>query len=106
MFAQVQTNEQLHFNKPFILVTRVGNNEGNDTYRNPTQRYYEFDDMYGLYKYAARMSGEQKAVSVLRIMFDHSDEVDYNEYGTERIDYFHNFPADLDEYKRGIRVDM
>jgi hypothetical protein len=93
MLAQVQTNAPMHFNKPFVLVTRVGENSTNDTYHNPRQRYYEHDSMSALFKHAARMSNNEKAVSALRISDD-------------KIEYFHDFLTALDEYKRGIRVDM
>ena len=102
-FAQVQTNEPLHFNKPFILVTRIGNNEGNDTYHNPTQRYYEFDSMITLFKAASRFSRDEQPISALQVA---GDGIEYDQFGTPITHYFHNFTAALDEYKRGIRVEM
>ena len=103
MLAQVQTNEQLHFNKPFILVTSVGNNEGNDTYRNSHQKYYEHDSMAQLFKHAARINGETP-VSALRVTSEVNEGGEFA--APTRADYFHNFTAALDEYRRGIRVDM
>ncbi len=97
--AQVQTNEQLHFNKPFILVTRVGNNDTNNAYHNPHQHYYEHDSMNQLFKHAARMGNDEKPISALRIL-DVPYNVDGNESGP-RADYFHNFTTALDEYKDG-----
>ena len=102
----------MHFNKPFILVTRVGNNNTNDTYRNPRQLYYEFDDMSDLFHYAAaRISGNETPVSALRITVGQLDtDTSYDDSKVYRMpthgEYFHNFPVALDEYKRGIRVDM
>jgi hypothetical protein len=103
MLAQVQTDAPMHFNKPYILVTRVGENNTNDTYHNPRQRYYEHDSMSALFKHAARIGSNEKPVSALRVLSP--DHIDQNEWNTAT-DYFHNFPVALDEYKRGIRVEM
>lgn len=99
--AQVQTNEPLHFNKPFILVTRVGINDTNDAYHNPHQRYYEHDSMHALFKHAAKMSSDEKPISALRILMGgmYTDQFD-----CVRTDYFHDFTSALEEYKRGVRV--
>ena len=103
MLAQVQTNTPMRFNKPFVLVTRIGENNTNDSYNNPHQRYYEHSNMSDAFKHAASMRGEEKAVSILRILSP--SHIDQNEWGTAT-DYFNDFPQALDEYKRGIRVDM
>lgn len=106
--AQVATAQPLHFNKPFILVTRVGNNETNNEYYNPHQRYYEHDSINELFKHAAKFAGDEKAISCLKIVQDIEAGVlkdfSVNEYGTVTTHYFHDFTAALDEYKRGIRV--
>lgn len=111
MLAQVQTKEPLHFTKPFVLVTRVGNNDTNDAYYNPYQKYYEFDDMKMVFHYAHTcMKYNEKPVTALRITnfsMDHLIPKDKDDYTCPtKADYFHNFTAALDEYKRGIRVDM
>lgn len=117
--AQIQTNAQLHFTKPFILVTRVGENSTNDAYHNPHQKYYEFDTMKSLFFFAKNgfVSKEEKPVSALRVRIDNEVLIDGSvdmqgrqpssgRYRKTVADYFHNFTAALDEYKRGIRVDM
>jgi hypothetical protein len=106
--------QQLHFTKPSILVTRVGENNGNDSYHNPHQRYYQYDSMRLLFKAAAQFAGNETPVSALRV---HDNDLNmreildvaidkFKDYRPRTADYFHNFTAALDEYKRGIRVDM
>lgn len=89
--------QQLHFTKPFILVTRIGENNTNDSYLNPTQHYYEFDTMNVLFKYASRcMKHDEKALTALRLYWYNPDKHPYSEY-------FHDFPTALHEYKTGVR---
>lgn len=109
-FAQVQTNAPLHFNKPFVLVTRMGENDTNNAYHNPRQHYYEFDNMKMVFHYAKTcMKHGEVPVSALRIIISRQpamseDGVVY--HTSPHSEYFHNFTAALDEYKRGIRVEM
>jgi hypothetical protein len=49
--------------------------------------------MSALFKHAASMTNNETAVSALRISDD-------------KIEYFNDFLTALDEYRRGIRVDM
>ena len=113
MLAQVQTSAPMYFNKPFILVTRVGENTTNDTYHNPHQRYYEFDTMKELFYFASRSNHllkDETPVSALRTVnysMLHLIPTDKDDYTCPtKAEYFHNFTTALDEYKRGIRVDM
>lgn len=111
MLAQVQTDAPLHFTKPFILVTRVGDNVTNNPYHNPYQKYYACDTMKQLFESCNYLGRDETPVSALRItrfsgefVYSDVDNTPYHE--RSRADYFHNFTAALDEYKRGIRVDM
>lgn len=114
MMSQVQTDAPLHFNKPFILVTRIGNNEGNDKYHNPYQRYYEFDAMNELFKCASQFGTinhrDEKPISALRIIT--GPPIAYGNHNEEfnripsKADYFNDFPTALDEYRKGIRRDV
>lgn len=91
----------LKFEKPYILVTRIGENLTNDTYHNPVQKYYQFEHMNILFKYASRyMMKEEMPVSALRIIdaFDTEKEV-----VVQRSEYFHDFPTALQEYRDGTR---
>lgn len=89
-------SHQLYFSKPFILVTRIEENNTNDSYLNPTQCYYEFDTMDVLFKYASRyLKHDEKALTALRI---HT-----NDNGEDTSSYFVDFPTALNEYKIGVR---
>lgn len=105
-------NTPLHFTKPFILVTRIGENNTNDSYLNPMQRYYEFDTMEVLFKYASRyLKHDEKALTAIRITNqDHitdeiviADSAGEYRYDGPRSEYFYDFPTALNEYKTGLR---
>lgn len=98
-------NTQLHFNKPFILVTRLGENDTNNPYHNPRQRYYEFDDMNTLFKYASRyMAHDEKPLSALRVSCQNLGDILRLANGEMKAsEYFHDFPTALQEYRDGVR---
>lgn len=102
----------MQFTKPFILVTRIGDNYTNNPYHNPLQRYYEYDNMRQLFYRASKISGGETPVAALRITnYTTLSNKERDAYGNvyeyqspSRADYFHNFTKALEEYKQGIRV--
>lgn len=100
---------QSQFTKPFILVTRVGENETGHSYYNPHQRYYEYDTMKALFESARQFprDAKEKPISALRIL-PSRDTVFGGPDGSHQApacaDYFHDFTTALEEYCTGIRV--
>lgn len=105
--TELPDRNKLYFTKPYILVTRIGENDTNNPYLNPVQKYYEFDSMSVLYKYASRyMKKDETPLTALRVslLAGYNDDDDDDDPPYHVSEYFHDFPTALQEYKDGIRV--